>query len=1233
MQTTSEAPVANAKALLPPLWTKGFVALLITQFLVALNDNIFRWLIIPIGKYAVGWSDKQDLIRTVGSLAFLLPFLLLTTYAGYACDRFNRRGVLIWCKVAELVVMILGTMAIVSQSVPFMLVTLFLMASQSAFFSPAKYGSLPNLVPEERISEANGYVSMTTMIACLGGQVLGGTLFVLTTLNAHAPVEGTGGMHNWFLWSAVIIGVSVLGLISSLFIPSIPAADPTAKFPVNPFAQTIGDLGALIKHKFLFWIAMASSFFWGLGALAQINIDKFATEFLNARQDWAMALLVALSAGLALGALLAGKLSRGRIELGLVPIGAFFILLFCFVLSLTPYETIPAGKEIASPTSFGFLFGGTALFLMGLSAGMFDIPLVATLQMDSPNESRGRILAAYNFFSFAAMALAAVIQMALAAAPFGETRIASLDETGTVVETVRTGLNGANIWLVCSLLTIPVFIITLRSFAIPFLRVCVTWWLQIVYRLNVCGADNMPKEGATLMIGNHVTFLDALVVYCSSKRPVRFIADVKTLPQKNRLARFVLKELNTIIFNPEDRKSVVHMVLEAQAALKNGDVVCIFPEGGLTRNGQVRAFKPGYLTLLRRSPEVPILPFAITGFYGSRFAYAKFKGFSRKAPYRPGLIFGKPFSVHAERAKGRSDEHISQKLLHVVQELYVEMIDYHKHPENVWLYTPARGAIRGLRIAQNKLRQKCHFGDATGKELSPRMILISILALRRALRRTLGNEKFVGVLLPTSIAGVIVNAALSFDRRVPINLNYTFTNDVNNYCIDKVGIKKILASSQLLKKLPKINLKAEIIPMEQFAKTSVKPIDKIVAVLESLLPTFILERVIGLTKAKLSDANTIIFTSGSTGMPKGAVLSNLNVSANAHSFAQSAMPKPFMSLYGVLPFFHSFGYTVTVWFPLYHPYQCYYHYNPLDFKGVGEIAFKFKPTLMVATPTFMKTYLKRCPKEHLESVYFPIVGAEKSPKDLYKNWKEKFGHGFNEGFGATELSPVLSHNIPEGDAPDAITPYHKDFSVGTPGPSFVVKIVDMETGEELPPNTPGMMLVKGNSVIDGYFEDPERTQAIFKDGWYISGDVAYMDEDNFIFITGREARISKIGGEMAPHILIEEKLIEAIQELAKIKPTPNGDESSDDETVSLVVTAVPDEKKGEKLVVLYEKLPFSPEEICKRATEGGILPQLWVPAPANFRQVPAIPVLGTGKLDIKGVKRMALDIYGATSEI
>ncbi len=508
MQSSADTVKTTESAALPPLWTRGFVAILITQFLVALNDNIFRWLIIPIGKCAQGWIDKPDQIRTIGSLAFVLPFLILVSYAGYVCDRYNRRHVLIWCKIAELLVMILGTCAIVSQSVPFMLVTLFLMAAQSTFFSPAKYGSLPDIVDEKRISEANGYFSMTTMVACLAGQVLGGVLFVRTTLNAEAPAAGTGGMHDWFIWSAVIISVSILGVISSLYIPNIKAADPKASFPWNPLERTFKDLGLLFKHRYLFWISLTSAFFWGLGALAQVNVDKFATEYLNVRQDWAMTLLVALSAGLALGALLAGKLSRGRIELGLVPLGAALIIVFCAVLAFTPYVDVPEGMSAASPSSFSFSFASGALLLLGLAAGMFDIPLMATLQTKSPEESRGRILAANNFFSFAAMLIAVSLQGSLASAPFGKTRFYL---NGVLQE--RVGLNGAAIWGFCAIATAIILFFTLRAFLIPFLRLVIAWWLRLFYRLNDCGAENMPKEGAVLMVGSHVTFLDALGVY------------------------------------------------------------------------------------------------------------------------------------------------------------------------------------------------------------------------------------------------------------------------------------------------------------------------------------------------------------------------------------------------------------------------------------------------------------------------------------------------------------------------------------------------------------------------------------------------------------------------------------------------------------------------------------------------------------------------------------------------
>lgn len=1189
-----------------PLWTRGFVALLITQFLVALNDNIFRWLIIPIGKFAVGWIGREDEIRMIGSLVFLVPFLLLATYAGYVCDRFNRRNVMIWAKVAELLIMLLGTAAIIAQSVPFMLIALFLMASQSAFFSPAKLGSILNVVPTERLSQANAYVSATSMLACVGGQLVGGYLFVWSTLNPEAPLPGTGGMSCPAVWASAIVGVATIGLISSFFIPSIPAADPSAKFPLNPFSQTIVDLRSLFRYRYLFWVALASSFFWGLGALAQQNIDKFATETLLTRQEYVGWLIGALSLGIAGGALVAGKLSRGRVETGLVPLGAAAIVFFCVLLYFTPNVVLPNGASVAAPTTAGFVFGAITLAGLGLSAGLYDVPLLAALQKESPEASRGRVLAAYNFYSFAGMAIFAALQGVFAKS---------------------FGLDAKQIWLVCGLISLPVFFAAVRGFALPTLRFFVSFWLRRFYGLREYGVDAIPKTGGALLVGNHVSYLDALIVYCASPRPVRFVADEDFLPLGNKLANYVIRKTGVVRIVPGDRRSVVAMLKTSRAALQNGDVVCIFAEGALTRTGQTRAFQPGFLVMLKGSEDVPVVPFAISGFYGSRWGYAKFKGHKTKSPYRPAISFGAPTTLAAERAAGRNDAHISQRLLHIVQELEVDVQSYDLHPENCRLVVPTRRALRNLRVVGKKL----HFGDSTKREASGKQALLQILVLRRALRRVLGPDERVGVLLPTSTVGVLINGALAFDRRVPINLNYTFTNDINNYCIKKVGIKKVLTSQKLLAKLPNLNLDADLLVLEELAPKIAK-IDKILGLIDSLTPTWLLERRLGLTKVKLSDLNTIVFTSGSTGMPKGVILTHANVAANMQSFAQFASPSPDDSLLGALPFFHSFGYTVTAWFPLAYPYACYYHFNPLEPRQVGEVARRYRPSLFPTTPTFLRTYLRRCDPADFESIDFPIPGAEKTPSDLRAAWLAKFGSELCEGYGATEMAPVMSVNAPAHRAPDKFSPYGKAGSIGRPHANFVAKIVDMETGAELPPNVSGMLLVKSNSITPGYYDDPERTAKIFRDGWYVTGDIARIDEDNFVFITGRETRMSKIGGEMAPHGLIEERLAQVVHDWE----TENADAAApapDDanSAIRLVVTAVHDEKKGEKLVVLYTELPLPIEELCRRTAATG-LPQLWVPSPANFRQVDAIPVLGTGKLDLKGVKDLALKIYGLDAE-
>ena len=285
-----------------------------------------------------------------------------------------------------------------------------------------------------------------------------------------------------------------------------------------------------------------------------------------------------------------------------------------------------------------------------------------------------------------------------------------------------------------------------------------------------------------------------------------------------------------------------------------------------------------------------------------------------------------------------------------------------------------------------------------------------------------------------------------------------------------------------------------------------------------------------------------------------------------------------------------------------------YHFTPLDAKQIGQLARARKATILLATPTFLRSYLKRCEPEDLESLEVVVAGAEKLPIPLCDAFEQKFGVRPVEGYGTTELSPLVSVNVPpsRSQSPEVDC---KEGSVGRPVPGVSVKVVDPETFEPLPVGTPGMLLVKGPNVMKGYLDQPEETAKVIRDGWYITGDIAKLDADGFIYITGRLSRFSKIGGEMVPHLRIEEALHDIL-----------GDEQTAKSCA--VVTAVPDERKGERLVVVHTKLDVTPEEICKRLQAAG-LPNLWIPSADSFLEVDEIPVLGSGKIDLKAVADLA----------
>ncbi|MDR1385120.1 MAG: AMP-binding protein [Planctomycetaceae bacterium] len=504
-------------------------------------------------------------------------------------------------------------------------------------------------------------------------------------------------------------------------------------------------------------------------------------------------------------------------------------------------------------------------------------------------------------------------------------------------------------------------------------------------------------------------------------------------------------------------------------------------------------------------------------------------------------------------------------------------------------------------------------------KLKPRDFLLRTLITRRILRREVlaNDEKNVAVLTPPSVGGTIVNAALSFDCRTTINLNYTFTSELLNHCLEQGEVKHVLTSRKVLERL-NFNLNADVVCIEDVVK-KVTLTDKIIAAIQTfLLPAWILEWRFGLSKIKPDDLLTIIYTSGSTGKPKGAMISHRAISMNIDGFRRIIKFVPTDRLLSVLPFFHAFGFTVEIWVPMVINVGSAYHYTPLEPKRIGEMSAEYKCNLLVITPTFARTYLRKCPREAFEHVGTVIFGAEKMPKDLTDAWEEKYGVRPVEGYGATELSPVVASNISVERVHDDYQPCSREGSIGRPLPFLAAKIVDMETWEELPPDTPGMLVIKSPTVMNGYYREPELTAKAIRNGWYITGDVAKIDKDGFVFITGRESRISKIGGEMVPHIMIEEMLLELLK-----KHTPQQDE--DTPQIPLVVAAIPDEKKGERIIVLYASLQVTPDVLCREMLATRC-PNIWVPSPLHFYQVEEIPLLATGKLDLGKLREMVKKI-------
>lgn len=519
-----------------------------------------------------------------------------------------------------------------------------------------------------------------------------------------------------------------------------------------------------------------------------------------------------------------------------------------------------------------------------------------------------------------------------------------------------------------------------------------------------------------------------------------------------------------------------------------------------------------------------------------------------------------------------------------------------------------RRLLRACRSAAGRLKM----ADSLGTKLTGRELLIRILVAKRVLDRAFGpDEKRVGVLLPPTAGGAIVNAALALSGRVAVNLNYTLAQSILDVCMERAGLEHVISSPIFLART-KLSVGERLLDAGDLKKLPTTT-DKLIGFLQAtVVPLPLLESMLGLHRVKPDDPLTVIFTSGSTGDPKGVVLSEENVCSQVRAIQQLLHLSPADVALGVLPFFHSYGYTTTLWTPLVLEPSVAYHTDPRDAQTVGKLVREHHATLLMATPTFLRLYMRRTPAEDFSTLEAVFGAAEKLPKDVSDAFEQKFGIRPVEAYGATELSPLVAANVPlarhvPGRPADA-----REGTVGQPIAGCRAKITDRDGERELPVGEDGMLWITGPNVMQGYLDRPDLTAKVVKDGWYCTGDIARLDREGFITITGRESRFSKIGGEMVPHISVEESINDALG-------------ASDGELLA-VVTAVPDKAKGERLVVFHLPTERDPAGIAAALRERG-LPNLWIPGNDAFAEIAEMPVLGTGKLDLRRLGEIARERF------
>ena len=711
--------------------------------------------------------------------------------------------------------------------------------------------------------------------------------------------------------------------------------------------------------------------------------------------------------------------------------------------------------------------------------------------------------------------------------------------------------------------------------------------MRLFYRVEALGLEHLP-EGGFLLLPNHITWIDAIVLQLACPRPIRYIID-REFYNKPILRPF-LRIVGCIPIDSRHSRSAIRAATEKLAA---GEIVCLFPEGQLTRSGTLLRLRRGY-ELIAQHADALVVPVWLDRLWGSIFSFQGGKFFTKlpkEFPYRVTVAFGKPLEPAAADIAT-----VREELLKLGEFCYSRRPSLDRHLGDV--------CIRGLK------RRRFSTAVVDGidhSQLSRAKLLGAAAALSRYLRKKFPDQR-IAIVLPASKGSMVANLAVTLAAKVAVDLNFTAGRSANESASKNAGLRVAITATPFMARVKDFPWPQEILKLDQLLP-QLKAQILFWWMMSIFVPGFLLRRWLQVPKRGGHNEAVLLFTSGSSGEPKGVVLSHRNIVGNVSQFRELLDAKKEDAILASLPFFHSFGCTVTLWFPLMEGVRIVTYPTPIEVSKNAALIEKYKLTLLLSTPTFLRGYLRKAEPQQLRSLRLIITGAEKLPLDLAKAFEERFQRRVFEGYGLTETSPVVSVNLPEPKPTrpgEQVQPSSRLGSVGKMAPGIAAEIREPETGKRLSLHETGMVWFRGVNIFEGYLHDEKRTVDVLHDGWLKTGDIGRFDEDGFLYIEGRLSRFSKIGGEMVPHESIEHKIIDLF-----------GLAGHDERAIAIM--GVQDEAKGEALVLL-SAADLDLAQLRDKLRDAGV-PNLWIPK--KICRVDAIPVMASGKLDLRKCQELA----------